>query len=63
LKKIQVLPANIPSIVSKDKKICAGKDCNQKGKHLLKVVLINKLGYFCDNCRKDLFDLDLVEMP
>ena len=33
---------------------CSGKGCTDIGKTLLKIVYINKTGYFCDSCSQDL---------
>jgi hypothetical protein len=33
---------------------CMGKGCEYCGRILLKIKYINKIGYFCDNCAKDL---------
>ena len=39
---------------------CAGKDCRNRGIHLLKVRFLNKSGLFCDSCKNDLVSHDLV---
>jgi hypothetical protein len=44
-------------------KICAGMNCDDVGSNRLKIILINKIGYFCNKCSKDLIDLKLVEIP
>jgi hypothetical protein len=41
-------------------KQCAGKDCNRIGTQLLKIRYLNKSGYFCNVCKKELLDLGLV---
>ncbi len=41
-------------------KICAGKDCNNIGKYRLSIIYINRTGFFCLNCKKELEDLGLV---
>jgi hypothetical protein len=33
---------------------CSGKGCTDIGKTPLKIVYINKTGYFCDSCSEDL---------
>jgi hypothetical protein len=49
-------------------KQCAGKDCNRIATQPLKILYLNKLGHFCDECKIELLDLGLViedinEMP
>lgn len=41
-------------------KPCAGKDCNRKGIHRLRITFIKKIGYFCDSCTSQLLELDIV---
>ncbi len=33
-------------------KQCAGKNCFRDGKYELKILFINKTGYFCEPCSK-----------
>lgn len=33
-------------------KQCAGKNCVREGKYELKILYINKTGYFCECCSK-----------
>jgi|tagenome__1003787_1003787.scaffolds.fasta_scaffold20333944_2 hypothetical protein len=40
---------------------CAGLNCSNKPITILKVKYINKIGYFCQKCKSDLLQLDLVE--
>lgn len=40
---------------------CFGRNCNNQGKFNLKIILINRRGWFCDSCAKDLISLKLVE--
>ena len=35
--------------------------CNNPGKNLLEILFINKSGWFCDSCRDDLVNLELVK--
>lgn len=42
-------------------KICAGKDCNNEGIHGLWIIYINKKGFFCDNCKRDLESYGLID--
>jgi hypothetical protein len=30
---------------------CAGKSCQEFGIHLLRVIYLNRLGWFCNSCR------------
>jgi hypothetical protein len=39
---------------------CSGKGCTDIGKTPLKIVYINKTGYFCDPCTEDLLDHGLA---
>ena len=41
-------------------KECAGKDCNRIATTLLSIRYLNKSGYFCNVCKKELLDLGLV---
>ena len=40
---------------------CAGKGCNNIGNNRLKIVFINKFGWFCDYCKEELTSLRLIE--
>jgi len=42
-------------------KQCDGLGCENKGTHILLVALINRIGYFCENCKLDLERNDLVK--
>jgi hypothetical protein len=42
-------------------KICAGKNCNNLGKYHLKVLFINRSGWFCDYCKEELTSLRLIK--
>ena len=39
---------------------CAGKGCLNHGNICLRVQVLNKTGYFCDSCARELLYLDLV---
>lgn len=41
--------------------VCAGRSCNNKGIHPIRIIYINKTGFFCDNCKKDIEYLGLAE--
>lgn len=41
-------------------KQCAGKNCKRNGINKLKILLINKIGYFCDSCTDQLLELDIA---
>ena len=41
---------------------CAGKSCDAYGKYQLKILYINKTGWFCDSCAQTLKKLKLVEV-
>ena len=40
---------------------CSGKGCTDIGKTLLKIVYINKTGYFCESCSEDILHQKLAE--
>jgi hypothetical protein len=42
-------------------KICAGKGCNNVGNNRLKILFINKFGWFCDCCKEDFTKLRLIQ--
>lgn len=33
---------------------CSGRGCSKNAKNLLAILYINKKGYFCDECARDL---------
>ena len=39
---------------------CACKGCNKQGRHYLKVLYVNKFGWFCDSCRDSLVSNRLI---
>jgi hypothetical protein len=39
---------------------CMGKGCDNFGKSFLKIKYINKVGYFCEKCTKDLLNEELA---
>jgi hypothetical protein len=39
---------------SQEYKECAGKGCQNAGIHYLKIVFLNKRGWFCDSCKSSL---------
>ncbi|CAN5809764.1 hypothetical protein BH23THE1_BH23THE1_13410 [soil metagenome] len=41
-------------------KRCDGRDCNGIGDNPLKIIYINKIGWFCDPCKSELLNLKLV---
>jgi hypothetical protein len=47
------------NVVEEDNKCCA-KGCTKLGRLLLKINYINKTGYFCDPCAKDLLQQALA---
>jgi hypothetical protein len=42
------------------KKVCAGKDCRRQATHYLKIVYLNKWGWFCDHCKDSLVSNHLI---
>jgi hypothetical protein len=41
-------------------KQCAGKGCKENGINRLRILFINKIGYFCESCTNQLLALDIV---
>jgi hypothetical protein len=41
-------------------KECAGKGCQNPGVHCLKILFLNKDGWFCDCCKRSLVEANLV---
>lgn len=41
-------------------KLCYSRLCGQIAKNSLKIVLLNKRGWFCDSCKIELLNLKLV---
>jgi formamidopyrimidine-DNA glycosylase len=39
---------------------CSGKGCTDIGKTLLKIVYVNKTGYFCESCTEDILHQGLA---
>jgi hypothetical protein len=63
MRKPQSLNNNDSNNENQVYKKCAGMNCDSIGSNRLKIILINKIGYFCNKCSKDLLQLKLVEMP
>jgi hypothetical protein len=40
---------------------CSGLNCSKKAISKLKVKYINKIGHFCQKCKSELLQLELVE--
>jgi hypothetical protein len=57
----QNIPNSNETKESKEFQPCAGKDCINVGINQLKIIYINKLGWFCDTCKLDLLNLKLVD--
>ena len=45
----------------KCKKECAGRCSSNPGIHLLEIRFVEKSGFFCDSCRDDLVNHDLIK--
>ena len=43
-------------------KECAGKNCKNYGKYKLIVKYIHKFGWFCNDYKKDLQEMDLIDV-
>ena len=39
---------------------CAGRNCRNEGKHFLRIIYLNKVGCFCDNCKDQLLKNGLI---
>ncbi|HEX6671460.1 MAG TPA: hypothetical protein VF084_04455 [Nitrososphaeraceae archaeon] len=39
---------------------CFCKGCDRTGINALKIILFNKVGYFCNECKTELLNLELV---
>jgi len=39
---------------------CAGNTCNSLGKYFLKILYLNKHGWFCESCKEDLLRNGLI---
>jgi hypothetical protein len=48
------------SKITYDANPCAGMSCNSEGKHLLRVIYLDKKGWFCESCKEDLLKNGLV---
>jgi hypothetical protein len=46
--------------ILKKYKSCAGKDCQRTGIHYLRVLYLNKSGWFCGICKDSLLSDSLV---
>jgi hypothetical protein len=53
-------PNNVSNYAIRENKTCVCKNCNRIGKNSLKIVYINKIGWFCDLCKDDLLNQKLV---
>lgn len=40
---------------------CAGNGCKRKGKIYLRILFVNKSGWFCTFCERDLKEIGLVD--
>ena len=52
---IQPISDTIPN------KPCYGLDCPNLGTHILLIKLINRIGFFCDNCKNGLKSSNLIK--
>lgn len=54
-----------PNIISLSKTIpnkpCYGLDCSNIGTHILLIKFINRIGFFCDNCKNGLKSSNLIK--
>jgi hypothetical protein len=40
---------------------CAGKSCHKVGIHLLRIIYLNRIGWFCNSCRDSLVSAGLAD--
>ena len=46
--------------LGKEDKNCAGNGCINQGKYPLKIIYLNKVGWFCDYCKDQLLKDELI---
>lgn len=51
---------DMDNIITTNKKVCACKDCTNIGITVLQVKYIQRVGYFCGPCTKDLLEQGLA---
>ena len=49
-------------ILNKHTQKCAGKACKKWGIRKLRVVFVNKVGLFCDDCANSLLELKIASI-
>jgi hypothetical protein len=47
---------------SNEYKECAGKNCKNPAKYKLIVKFIRMVGWFCKDCKKNLQEMDLIDV-
>jgi hypothetical protein len=50
-------------VKEKNHKQRASRGCNKRAQHSLRVLILNKFGFFCDSCKISLLNDNLVEEP
>lgn len=53
-------PSHIKYMKTEEFQPCAGNGCDKLGTNSLKIIYINKTGWFCDDCKEHLLKLELV---
>jgi hypothetical protein len=51
---------NSVKMQNKNDRICAGTDCNNVGKYLLRIIYLNKEGWFCESSKDYLVTNGLI---
>ena len=52
--------SSVTNIGKLEYKICASKGCIRTAIYQLKIIYLNKLGWFCEQCKDDLESNDLI---
>lgn len=60
--RISISTSNNINYKNKKRFQCCGKGCKSIGTTQLRIVYLNKLGWFCDPCKRDLLKLGLVQL-
>lgn len=50
----KVFDSPVLSAIQSTGKLCSGKECPKSAKNCLEILFINKRGYFCEECTRDL---------
>jgi hypothetical protein len=56
----QTLTSNNENSMIDQFKRCVGLDCKNNATHYIKILLINKFCWLCEECKKDLESMNLI---